>query len=177
MPEDITLENLSNKIDGLIHSMGLGFNRVDQRFNVMDGQFDEMNQKFISIDQRFDTISEKFDSIDKRFNSVDQKFDLVNNRFNIMDQRFDTMDLRFSTSDKRMDSFDDKLNSLFATTDDLARITKEGFDRITEDVCFLKQEVAFNGDAIVKLSNKLEMKMAAVHLHLTRLDEHVGLFA
>src|SRR3989339_398365 len=124
MPEDITLENLSNKIDGLIHSMGLGFNRVDQRFNVMDGQFDEMNQKFISIDQRFDT-----------------------------------MDLRFSTSDKRMDSFDDKLNSLFATTDDLARITKEGFDRITEDVCFLKQEVAFNGDAIVKLSNKLEMKM------------------
>ena len=127
-----------------------------------------------SVDDRFETL---IHSMNKRFDRIDQRFDGVDQRFDGMDKRMDKFDQRMDGSDKRMDGFDDQFKSVLATIDDLARMTKEGFDQVTGDIGFLKHEVASNGDAIVRLSNKVDVEMAAVHLHFARLDEHVGLLA
>ena len=89
----------------------------------------------------------------------------------------DKIDVLTHSIDSIDKKFDDKFQSVLATIDDLARMTKEGFDQVTGDIGFLKHEVASNGDAIVRLSNKLDVEMASVHLHFARLDEHVGLLA
>ena len=94
MPEEITLENLAEKMDE-------GFKKVDKRFGEAEIHFDKKIDE--KIDQLALAVAKGFNEVDERFNEVDERFNEVDERFNEVDERFDKVDEKFGNVNARLD--------------------------------------------------------------------------
>lgn len=97
MPE-LTLSELSAKIDAGFASVGKRFDHVSKRFDHVDKQFDQVNRQFDQVNRRFGHVAKQFDQVQKRFDRLERSVaatdaivtalyaELVGNRPNLRDR-------------------------------------------------------------------------------------------
>ncbi|MCX6810738.1 MAG: hypothetical protein NTY30_03355, partial [Candidatus Berkelbacteria bacterium] len=94
--EELTTNDLAEKVDGLASTIGTLANRMDAGFaeirKEMAGGFvkveNDNNDFAIAVAKGFDEVNEKFDGVDSRFNNIDNQIKTLNSKFDLHDGEF-----------------------------------------------------------------------------------------
>ena len=114
----------------------------------------KMDQRFDGLEKRFEGIDQQFVGIEKRFEGIDQRFDGMDQRFDGMEKRFGEMDQQFVGIEKRLGNVENKVDGIATDLEDLAIMTKMGFDDLGEKVDANTKSISVLSHRVGKLQDK-----------------------
>ncbi len=138
-------------------------------------------ESFVTQKEFFTTTSSlehKVDFWGEKTDHLEQKVNLLGDRVGNLEIKFDLLSDKVDVLGEKIDQLGNKVDRVAQTLDDFIIITQQQFERVdkrfecVEDhIIFLKHETAANGDAIARLSLKLDSETAAMRLQMARTDE------
>ena len=140
MEKEMTLNQLANK--------------MDQRFDGLEKRFEGIDQQFVGIEKRFEGIDQRFDGMDQRFDGMEKRFGEMDQRFDGMEKRFGEMDQQFVGIEKRLGNVENKVDGIATDLEDLAIMTKMGFDDLGEKVDANTKSISVLSHRVGKLQDK-----------------------
>ncbi|MFH1253642.1 MAG: hypothetical protein V1664_04950 [Candidatus Uhrbacteria bacterium] len=149
-----------------------------------------------SLANNLGDLTNKMDGLANNLGGLTENVSGLTGKVSGLTKKVNNLTIGFKKMTKRLDSHDVRFNKTDVAIENLALITKQGFDnvdfkfavvddrlkelqandqRLESKIDRVHDEVVKNGDAFARLKNYIDAETAAVRSHLLRVNEKVGL--